>query len=211
MAAGVSQGAVVVLDAATGAVRAMVGGRDYRSGSFNRAVEARRQPGSAFKPFTWLSALQRGLTPDSTGAGCADPYRPLEPGELRAPLPGRGHADPGAGAVDQHGRGAAAVAGRRPARGGGDGGAAGDRRQAAGRRVAGAGHRRGGTAGAVCVLCAVLQPRLSRHAIRRRGVRRRPSAGAGDRPRPRRDDGAHADRRGEPAAPAGRPRWRGAR
>jgi penicillin-binding protein 1A len=64
-AAGVAQGAVVILDAGTGAVRAMVGGRDYRSGSFNRAVEARRQPGSAFKPFTWLSALQRGLTPDS--------------------------------------------------------------------------------------------------------------------------------------------------
>ncbi|HUN41792.1 MAG TPA: PBP1A family penicillin-binding protein [Acetobacteraceae bacterium] len=65
-AAGVSQGAVVVLDAASGAVRAMVGGRDYSSGSFNRAVEARRQPGSAFKVFTWLSALERGMTPDST-------------------------------------------------------------------------------------------------------------------------------------------------
>ncbi|HVC60476.1 MAG TPA: PBP1A family penicillin-binding protein [Acetobacteraceae bacterium] len=65
-AAGVSQGAVVVVDAATGAVRAMVGGRDYRSGSFNRAVEARRQPGSAFKPFTWLSVLRKGLTPEST-------------------------------------------------------------------------------------------------------------------------------------------------
>ena len=65
IAAGVSQGAVVVLDAPSGAVRAMVGGRDYRSGSFNRAVEARRQPGSAFKVFTWLSALQRGMTPDS--------------------------------------------------------------------------------------------------------------------------------------------------
>ena len=65
-AAGVSQGAVVILDAATGAVRAMVGGRDYRSGSFNRAVDARRQPGSAFKPFTWLSALQKGMTPEST-------------------------------------------------------------------------------------------------------------------------------------------------
>jgi penicillin-binding protein 1A len=65
-AAGASQGAVVMLDAASGAVRAMVGGRDYRSGSFNRAVGARRQPGSAFKPFVWLSALQKGLTPDST-------------------------------------------------------------------------------------------------------------------------------------------------
>jgi penicillin-binding protein 1A len=65
-AAGVGQGAVVVLDAATGAVRAMVGGRDYVSGSYNRAVLARRQPGSAFKPFVWLTALERGLTPDST-------------------------------------------------------------------------------------------------------------------------------------------------
>ncbi len=61
-----TQGAVVVLDAATGAVRAMVGGRDYRTGPFNRAVAARRQPGSAFKPFVWLAALERGATPDST-------------------------------------------------------------------------------------------------------------------------------------------------
>jgi penicillin-binding protein 1A len=63
-AAGVTQGAVVALDAATGAVRAMVGGRDYRQSSFNRAVLARRQPGSAFKPFTWLAALQKGVRPD---------------------------------------------------------------------------------------------------------------------------------------------------
>ncbi len=59
----VRQGAVVVLDAASGAVRAMVGGRDYVSGSYNRAVLARRQPGSAFKVFTWLAALQHGMTP----------------------------------------------------------------------------------------------------------------------------------------------------
>ena len=64
MAAGVGQGAVVVLDAATGAVRAMVGGRDYRAGGFNRAVTARRQPGSAFKPFVWLAALEHGMHPD---------------------------------------------------------------------------------------------------------------------------------------------------
>ena len=63
-AAGVTQGAVVALDAATGAVRAMVGGRDYRQSSFNRAVLARRQPGSAFKPFTWLAALEKGIRPD---------------------------------------------------------------------------------------------------------------------------------------------------
>ena len=65
-AAGVSQGAVVALDAATGAVRAMVGGRDYRQSLFNRAVLARRQPGSAFKPFTWLAALEKGVRPDDT-------------------------------------------------------------------------------------------------------------------------------------------------
>ena len=65
-AAGVQQGAIVVLDATTGAVRAMVGGRDWRTSPFNRAVSARRQPGSAFKPFVWLAALETGLTPDST-------------------------------------------------------------------------------------------------------------------------------------------------
>jgi penicillin-binding protein 1A len=65
-ASGVGQGAVVVLDAATGAVRAMVGGRDYRAGAYNRAVLARRQPGSAFKPFTWLAAIERGRRPDDT-------------------------------------------------------------------------------------------------------------------------------------------------
>ena len=63
---GVTQGAVVVLDSATGAVRAMVGGRDYRQSSYNRAVLMRRQPGSAFKPFTWLAALEKGVRPDDT-------------------------------------------------------------------------------------------------------------------------------------------------
>jgi penicillin-binding protein 1A len=65
-AADAGEGAVVILDAATGAVRAMVGGRNYRDSAFNRAVLARRQPGSAFKPFVWLAALETGLTPDDT-------------------------------------------------------------------------------------------------------------------------------------------------
>jgi len=65
-AAGVSQGAVVVLEAASGAVRAMAGGKDYRSSPYNRAVLARRQPGSSFKPFVWLAALEAGLRPDDT-------------------------------------------------------------------------------------------------------------------------------------------------
>jgi penicillin-binding protein 1A len=64
-AGGATQAAVVVLDAETGAVRAMVGGRDYQRGTYNRAVAARRQPGSAFKPFVWLAALEKGMRPDS--------------------------------------------------------------------------------------------------------------------------------------------------
>jgi len=51
------QAALIVLDTATGQVRALVGGRDYRLSQFNRAVLARRQPGSAFKPFVYLAAL----------------------------------------------------------------------------------------------------------------------------------------------------------
>jgi penicillin-binding protein 1A len=58
------EGAVVVLDSATGAVRAMAGGRDYEQGAYNRATLARRQPGSAFKPFVWLNALEHGARPD---------------------------------------------------------------------------------------------------------------------------------------------------
>ncbi len=71
--ANVSQGAVVVLDATTGDVRAMVGGRDWRDGPYNRAVLARRQPGSAFKPFIWLAALEKGVRPDDPIS--ADPIR----------------------------------------------------------------------------------------------------------------------------------------
>ena len=48
-----------------GAVLAMVGGRDYRDSQFNRAVQAKRQPGSAFKPLVYLAGLETGLTPDT--------------------------------------------------------------------------------------------------------------------------------------------------
>jgi penicillin-binding protein 1B len=54
------QAALVALDPATGAIRALVGGRDYERSAFNRATHARRQPGSAFKPFVFLAALRRG-------------------------------------------------------------------------------------------------------------------------------------------------------
>jgi penicillin-binding protein 1A len=64
--AGAGEGAVVVLDAANGAVRALVGGRVYEQGAYDRATLARRQPGSAFKPFVWLTALEHGMRPEDT-------------------------------------------------------------------------------------------------------------------------------------------------
>jgi penicillin-binding protein 1A len=60
----VSQAALVSIDN-TGAVRAMVGGYDYSTSQFDRATEAHRQPGSAFKPFVYMAALEAGRTPDS--------------------------------------------------------------------------------------------------------------------------------------------------
>ncbi len=60
---GVAQGAIVVLDT-KGAVKAMVGGRSYKRSQYNRATSAKRQPGSTFKPFVYLSALERGLNPE---------------------------------------------------------------------------------------------------------------------------------------------------
>ncbi|MEO5374691.1 MAG: PBP1A family penicillin-binding protein [Alphaproteobacteria bacterium] len=60
----VSQGAAVVMTP-DGAVRAMVGGREYGDSQFNRATQAQRQPGSSFKPFVYLAGLEGGLAPDS--------------------------------------------------------------------------------------------------------------------------------------------------
>jgi penicillin-binding protein 1A len=60
----VSQAALVAMTP-DGAVRAMVGGRSYAQSQFNRAVQARRQPGSAFKPIVYLTAMERGYTPES--------------------------------------------------------------------------------------------------------------------------------------------------
>ncbi|MBV8777662.1 MAG: transglycosylase domain-containing protein, partial [Alphaproteobacteria bacterium] len=57
-----SQGALVAM-APDGAVKAMVGGRDYTQSQFNRATQAQRQPGSAFKPFVYLAGLEAGLRP----------------------------------------------------------------------------------------------------------------------------------------------------
>ena len=58
-------GAVVVMDPHTGRVLAMMGGFNYGDSQFNRAIQAKRQPGSAFKPFVYLTALENGYTPAS--------------------------------------------------------------------------------------------------------------------------------------------------
>lgn len=59
------EGAMVALDPVSGGVLALVGGREYRARGFNRALAARRQPGSAFKPFVYAAALAAGYTPMS--------------------------------------------------------------------------------------------------------------------------------------------------
>jgi penicillin-binding protein 1B len=79
------QGAIVALDAQTGEIRAMVGGRDYGQSQFNRVTQARRQPGSAFKPFVYLAALghgPRGEPPNFTPASLLED-RPLTVGTGR--------------------------------------------------------------------------------------------------------------------------------
>lgn len=57
------QGSLLALDPRSGEIRAMIGGRDFGESHFNRAVQARRQPGSAFKVFVYTAAIDRGMTP----------------------------------------------------------------------------------------------------------------------------------------------------
>jgi penicillin-binding protein 1A len=81
------EGAVVVVDNASGGIRALVGGRDYRQSKFNRALApANRQVGSAFKPFVYTIAFNHGLLP---GAAISD--GPIHPGEID----GAGNWSPG--------------------------------------------------------------------------------------------------------------------
>lgn len=60
---GLVQGALFCMDVKTGAIRAMVGGRDFNKSEFNRATQSRRQPGSAFKPIIYTAAFDKGMTP----------------------------------------------------------------------------------------------------------------------------------------------------
>ena len=99
------QAAVIALDPATGSVRALVGGRDYQVSQFNRVVQARRQPGSLFKPFVYLTAfgkrdLPKPITPASIfvdspialvwGKGEDETWSPKNyDGEFRGPMTAR--------------------------------------------------------------------------------------------------------------------------
>jgi 1A family penicillin-binding protein len=69
------QGALVAIDPTSGHIRAMVGGRSFADSSFNRAVQARRQPGSTFKPFVYAAALEQGYTPATLLERLDDPIQ----------------------------------------------------------------------------------------------------------------------------------------
>jgi penicillin-binding protein 1A len=72
------QAALVAMDPHTGHVRAMVGGRDFAQSSFNRATQAQRQPGSAFKPFVYATALERGFSPGTLLTDLNEPIMTLQ-------------------------------------------------------------------------------------------------------------------------------------
>jgi 1A family penicillin-binding protein len=72
------EAALVAMDPTTGEVRAMVGGRDFKASRFNRATQALRQPGSAFKPFVYASALEAGYSPASLVTRLDEPIDTLQ-------------------------------------------------------------------------------------------------------------------------------------
>ncbi|WP_375452347.1 PBP1A family penicillin-binding protein [uncultured Devosia sp.] len=73
-----TQGALVAMDV-DGTVRAMVGGVDYQASQYNRAVTAKRQPGSTFKPFVYLAAMEKGYTPDTLAEDAQFEYQGWSP------------------------------------------------------------------------------------------------------------------------------------
>ena len=78
------QGALITIDNKTGAIRAMVGGFDFQYSEFNRATQAMRQPGSLFKPFTYVSLMEEGYSPFEHVLDAPVSYRE-GPGRIYAP------------------------------------------------------------------------------------------------------------------------------
>ncbi len=112
----VSEAAMVVIDH-DGAVRAMVGGRDYGESQFNRATVSRRQPGSSFKPFVYASAIENfGLDENTRVDRRAGQHRKMVAEKLFGRLCRRDDADDRAGQVLQHHSGEAVPWPRRAAR-----------------------------------------------------------------------------------------------
>ena len=79
------QGALLCIDPKTGYVRAMVGGRDFSESQFNRTIHSRRQPGSAFKPFIYAAALEKGYTPSTVLMDSPVEYEDHDGGTYWAP------------------------------------------------------------------------------------------------------------------------------
>jgi penicillin-binding protein 1A len=79
------QGALICSDPKTGYVKAMVGGRDFSESQFNRAVHSRRQPGSAFKPFIYAAALEKGYNPSTLLMDSPVEYSDYDGGHYWAP------------------------------------------------------------------------------------------------------------------------------
>ena len=106
------QAALIALDPATGEIRAYVGGRDYQASQFDRVTLARRQPGSAFKPFVYLAAIRprEGALPFTAATMVEDTpitvereRQAVEPAQLRRSLRGTRERAPGARAVAERG------------------------------------------------------------------------------------------------------------
>ena len=141
-----SQAALVLLDI-DGGITVLVGGRSYGESQFNRALRARRQPGSAFKPFVYLVALESGLTPESIVQDAPILGKGWSPSNDDGRFRGQVTLREGLAKLDQHGRRAPAHEQRR-AQDRGSRQAARHPLGAAPRCVAGARHVRSHAAGA---------------------------------------------------------------
>ena len=156
--------AAVVMMKPDGAVSALIGGVDYQSSVFNRATQAHRQPGSAFKPFVYLAALEAGISPWDTRDDEAVDINGYQPTNFGGKYYGTlTLADALAHSVNTitvnlaQEVGVDKVVGRRPA--------AGHHLAAGGQCLAGAGHQRSHAAGTDRRLCRLRQWRLSHLAL----------------------------------------------
>src|SRR5262245_51062295 len=174
---GVGQGAVIAMTP-DGSVRALVGGRSYADSQFNRAVAAKRQPGSAFKAFVYLTALEHGLTPDTVREDKPINVKGWQPenynkGPRRAPgkLQPRAlrpvYAEPGAGAIAEYGLRAVDARGHADGRGP-HGVSSGHRLETRAERIDRARHLGGLDARTRRRLCVLRQWRLRAGAARDR-------------------------------------------